>query len=257
MARSFIAPLWGFLLAGAALLPVPAVLSQETGGIVKLVQRGAYVAEFQISFEVPVKGKFVRKGVSWKKATVGQSKSFDLPAGSRNVRVRGEAFVFINTKRGIFEKFFASAPRVEITVTGTTLDRRFSVKDLGVAPAAVAKTFDYTVSIHTGPVEGADTNSGIFIRLTGTKGESPEIRLNALIKGDGLKRGGNGVAVLKLAKDIGVVTQVAVRSDMKGSDADWYLHYLGVRSPGSGGDTYDFNSWFKDTKTQTRRRSVR
>jgi thiol-activated cytolysin len=102
-----------------------------TNGYVEFVHKGAYVADFGVLYQEYVKGptgkwSWVLRAVPWKGATAGKTKKILLPPATRNILVVGEVHVLINNKADIFREVFATTPRVTFTVTGTTLDARFT-----------------------------------------------------------------------------------------------------------------------------------
>ncbi len=114
---------------------------------------------------------------------------------------------------------------------------------------------EYRVTLHTFANPAAGTQANIYLQLTGSKGKSAEIHLNPLMTGTPFQPGQADTVRLSIP-DIGSVAGVAIRSDMLNDD-DWDLHYVGVGGQKDGGQTYDFNHRFVDTKTQVRHKSIK
>lgn len=99
---------------------------------VKIEHKGGYVADFSVYYEAPKKiGKktvWLPTVLPWTNATAGQSKKFNLPLEARNIKVFGDAYVFIGVKKPIFRKSYKDIPAVTLTATGTTLNRTHSEK---------------------------------------------------------------------------------------------------------------------------------
>ncbi len=82
---------------------------------------------------------------------------------------------------------------------------------------------DYAITIKTMDQAGAGTDSNIFITLIGSKGNSGEIRANGLLSGNAFERNSTDKFTLSAVKDIGVISQVKIRSDGAYAGAGWDL----------------------------------
>lgn len=102
----------------------------------------------------------------------------------------------------------------------------------------------YTVTVHTGDVDKAGTNSNISIRFTGEDGQSGPQDLDN--DQDNFERNQTDVFTLHLL-DLGKINTVAVCSDMSGDRSGWYLDWITIETAGREPVTYVFNDWIEDT----------
>lgn len=78
----------------------------------------------------------------------------------------------------------------------------------------------YAIKVYTADENGAGTDSNIFIKLYGEKGETEEFELNRLISGNAFEQYTIDVVELNL-DDIGIITKFDLRSDKKWAGAAW------------------------------------
>lgn len=81
--------------------------------------------------------------------------------------------------------------------------------------------FFYDVLLQTGDVDGAGTDAKLYITLYGLKGVSRECELVAAKSQ--LERGRDDHFVVEADKNIGVITQIKIRSDNTGKYPEYYL----------------------------------
>jgi cytolysin (calcineurin-like family phosphatase) len=87
---------------------------------ITVFNQGGYVADYQVSYILDGK----KKSVTTRQLRLGQKQTFKVPAGSSNVRVRGQVYTGLawERKRLIFEKTYSTAPaEVCFKTYGTTL----------------------------------------------------------------------------------------------------------------------------------------
>jgi dienelactone hydrolase len=92
----------------------------------------------------------------------------------------------------------------------------------------------YELIIETGDKPYAGTNAKVFVRITGSQGITPEVRVPS--RGHPFLRGKTSKFTLTLP-DVGDVIKVHVRHDNSGSNPGWLVHYVTVRS-------LDTNRWY-------------
>ncbi len=100
----------------------------------------------------------------------------------------------------------------------------------------------YEVQIHTSDLIGAGTDAGVFITLLGTKGTSPEIRLESH-KAD-FERDAVDLFRLYGIQDLGDITGIRLRQDNTGHSPGWHVDYALVRQI-QDGEAYlaSFGRW--------------
>ncbi|RDD42008.1 Lipoxygenase homology domain-containing protein 1 [Trichoplax sp. H2] len=100
----------------------------------------------------------------------------------------------------------------------------------------------YELTIHTGDVQNAGTDSNIFVILFGTKGRTPEISLEK--NEDRFERAKVDIIPLEL-DDVGTIKKIRIGHDGKGSRTDWYLEKASIQRMDTL-DMYMFraNQWF-------------
>ena len=110
----------------------------------------------------------------------------------------------------------------------------------------------YTVSIKTGNIRGAGTDSNIYVRLIGADGKmTDEVRLNKLISGNAFEQNRTDTVTASFNCDVGTVDEIQVRSDMKWLAADWYVDWIKVRQEGSKIETtFTVGEWIADKNTR-------
>ncbi len=124
------------------------------------------------------------------------------------------------------------------------------------SPPGKAERVTYEVSFTTGNKPGSGTDADIYLTLYGKKGQEGEIRINPFFPGHPFQAGKTDAMKMAL-QDIGEITKITVRSDANRVGADWFLRYVTVKGPADGGNTFDFESWFKDKIPQTRTKAPR
>jgi hypothetical protein len=105
----------------------------------RFVQQGAYLANFRLTYEELVNGRWTRRSRSWTNIAAGQSVRASVPGGARNVQVVGEAYVFIGATGTIFNRSYRSLDNfsfLTFTTTGTTLARDFTERSVPAAAPA-------------------------------------------------------------------------------------------------------------------------
>lgn len=102
---------------------------------------------------------------------------------------------------------------------------------------------DYNVSIKTGNVTGAGTDSFIFITIHGTDGQTEETVINRLISGNAFERNQTDTLTLKNLPNVGSLTKVTIRSGGEYPGSAWYLESVTIN-----GRTARFGQWIEKGK---------
>jgi hypothetical protein len=87
---------------------------------------------------------------------------------------------------------------------------------------------DYEVVVHTGNVDGAGTDANVSISLMGTKARTYEFNLDNLNRND-FERNATDRFTLRDVADIGDLRAIAIRQDMQGMYAAWFLELVVVK----------------------------
>ena len=90
--------------------------------IITFTNQGGYVAKFQVWYK-DKNGASKQQKVS--SVPVGQSKDITIEAGSSDLRVKGEAAVFLGTWSTIFNDSMKVPVSTEYISYGTTLNRKW------------------------------------------------------------------------------------------------------------------------------------
>lgn len=96
-------------------------------------------------------------------------------------------------------------------------------------------TYFYEVTVHTGNVFGAGTDSNVFLKIIGNNETSPEVRLPA--KKNDLERGMVNKYCVTM-DDVGEIRKLIVRHDSTGIGPAWYLEKIMIK--GRTGKEYNF-----------------
>lgn len=87
----------------------------------------------------------------------------------------------------------------------------------------------YHIEIKTADQYLAGTDANIFIKLYGSRGISPEERLNGHISGNAFERNHVDKCDLSFNDDCGDIYMISVRSDQLWAGADWMCDYFTVQ----------------------------
>lgn len=114
----------------------------------------------------------------------------------------------------------------------------------------------YGLSFKTGNLMGAGTDSDIYVKLVGSKGETNEVEVTALYNGNAFEKGTNHRVVANFDKNIGEIQKVMVRSDMSGVGPDWFLDSIQVEpfwknQAQAGEKTFDCKEWIVNKNSRT------
>ena len=114
----------------------------------------------------------------------------------------------------------------------------------------------YRLKINTGNVKGAGTDSDIYVKLTGTKGETNEVEVTALYNGNAFEKGTSHSVVASFDQNVGEIQKITVRSDMSGVGADWFLDSVQVvpvwnNQTQDGEKTFDCKEWIVNKNPHT------
>lgn len=126
---------------------------------------------------------------------------------------------------------------------GTTLQ----AANYGVAARQVHNDIDtYHVSVVTGNVRGAGTNSAAFVQLIGSHGESDKVVVGNSHE-DGLQRGSKVTFDVQVPQGIGPLRRVYIereKSSCTDTGEGWYLEAVVVHGPEGEQYLFPCNSWF-------------
>ena len=114
----------------------------------------------------------------------------------------------------------------------------------------------YRFTVKTGSATGAGTDANIFVRLTGTKGETEECEISELYDGNVFEKNTTHTMTATFDRNVGEITKLSVRSDMSGVGADWLVDNIKVEpmyngAVQSGGKTFIINQWINDRAVKT------
>lgn len=114
----------------------------------------------------------------------------------------------------------------------------------------------YRLSVKTGSLQGAGTDSDIYVKLFGSKGETEEVEISSLYNGNAFEKGTNHTVTASFDKNIGAVQKVSVRSDMSGVGPDWFLDSIKVEpvwnnKVQAGEKTFDCKEWIVNKNRHT------
>ena len=112
-------------------------------------------------------------------------------------------------------------------------------------PAAIPAPVDYSVSFHTGDIQGAGTDSNITVTLHGARGTIGPYVVNPWITGNAFERNQTDTIFFQQFPDIGKVTSISVTSDDKYPGSDWYLDWIKVQASGQPQGYYGYHNWIK------------
>ena len=119
-----------------------------------------------------------------------------------------------------------------------------------------ADSVQYRLAVKTGDTAAAGTDSNIYVKLVGSKGETEEREISELVNGNAFERGNTDTVNVSFDKNIGEVRQIKVRSDMKWAGAQWLIEsiqadpiYNGQIQ--EGGKTFQIREWITDTGWHT------
>jgi hypothetical protein len=115
----------------------------------------------------------------------------------------------------------------------------------GPTPAPIPAPVDYTVSFHTGDIQGAGTDSNITVTMHGTKGTIGPYVVNPWITGNAFERNQTDTLFFQQFPDIGKVTSVTVTSDDTYPGSDWYLDWIKVQATSQPLGYYGYHNWIK------------
>lgn len=116
--------------------PEPEPVQSPT--LVEFAQQGAYLANFRLTYEELVNGRWRRRSRNWTNIASGQRVDATVPGGARNIGVVGEAYVFIGVTGTIFNRIYPSldgVAHISFTTTGSTLARDFTERRIPAVPS--------------------------------------------------------------------------------------------------------------------------
>lgn len=106
------------------------------------------------------------------------------------------------------------------------LRQRRKIADSTVEESLVLK--DYLIQIKTGDKLHADSGSDIYLTIFGDSGVTEELHLNPYIPGNTFQRGCLDNLTLVDLRDVGVTTNVTLRSESQEFEYCWYLDWISV-----------------------------
>ncbi|EDQ93112.1 uncharacterized protein MONBRDRAFT_31037 [Monosiga brevicollis MX1] len=137
----------------------------------------------------------------------------------------GQSFVFKGPSKGLSR----SRAKLSVHTEATTEE--------AVAQATKASVAQYEVAVTTGTERGAGTDSNVFVTLFGKNGDSGERALAKSKTFRNMFESGNTDVFDVECQDLGELTKIEVKSDLKGFGAAWQLDKIKVTRTGSQ------NSW--------------
>ena len=114
----------------------------------------------------------------------------------------------------------------------------------------------YRLKLKTGNAMGAGTDADIYVKLTGTKGETNEVELTSLYNGNAFEKGTDHTVVANFDQNIGEIQKVTVRSDMSGVGPDWLLDSIQAEpfwknQAQAGQKNFDCKEWIVNKNSHT------
>lgn len=101
-------------------------------------------------------------------------------------------------------------------------------------------SFVYTVSLKTGDVMGAGTDSNVYIRMVGVQGSTNEIRLKT--EKHDLEQGQLDHFTLPF-EDVGPLKKIIIRHDNTGFAPGWFLEWVKIRDGRGKKYHFECNEW--------------
>jgi hypothetical protein len=108
-----------------------------------------------------------------------------------------------------------------------------------------AARVDLAVTVVTGTVSGAGTDSNINLVIGGTQASAGDHRLNGYVSGDAFENGDTDHLTLRGVVDPGEITWITVRSDDRHAGSDWFLSSITVTAPNREPAVFGCNCWIK------------
>ena len=102
------------------------------------------------------------------------------------------------------------------------------------------KTAKYRVEVHTADVRGAGTDANVFMELSGTEGDTAEIRLTNASGKDLFERGKTDEFLIE-EKDVGAAKKLTVWHDGAWFGSDWMLRGVDVTN-GATSEVFNFSA---------------
>lgn len=102
----------------------------------------------------------------------------------------------------------------------------------------------YKLHVVTGNLRGAGSNSAVFVKIIGTKGESREVEIS---EGLGFEKGGVVTESVVVNEDIGVPKMILVKraqSEVSDTGSGWYLEKMVVEDPNGEALSFPCMQWF-------------
>lgn len=114
----------------------------------------------------------------------------------------------------------------------------------------------YRITVKTGDVKDAGTDSNIYIKLVGTNGTTEEKEISNQVWGNAFERNQEDSVVISLnsgERNIGTVKGIMLRSDCKWAGYGWYPEWIRVQPITGGvegeGQTLNIKQWIDDEGT--------
>lgn len=102
----------------------------------------------------------------------------------------------------------------------------------------------YRIHVVTGSLRGAGSNSAVFVKMVGSKGESHEMEIGG---GLGFERGAVMTESVVVDEDIGIPKMILVRraqGEVSETGAGWYLEKMTVEDPNGESWSFPCMQWF-------------
>ena len=113
----------------------------------------------------------------------------------------------------------------------------------------------YKVTVHTGNVMYAGTDSDVTLVMHGIYGFSDAYCINSLISGNALERNALETIYIDVPKDLGDIYKIEVQSDCSWAGSDWLLDYFEIKRMKNDNENnvnfptchFAYNNWITDT----------
>lgn len=214
---------------------------------VVMQNNAAVVAKADVSYTADG----VRHSASTGSVTLGLEGRVAVPPGAANIEIKTSMYTGTSWKL-ISTKNYASrdGKAIGFTVKGTLFD--YAVVD-GLEESGP----QYKVTIKTADVDLAGTDANIYMKLIGTEGTTDEQLLSygmygGDLTGNAFEQGQTDSAVFNFSKDIGEITGVVLRSDMKWAAASWLPESITIEPTANVSAakpvTINVHQWIGDTR---------
>lgn len=142
-------------------------------------------------------------------------------------------------KNGNIKEYEPNIEKITLSLIGkhVSLDshppKKKNPPNENVPPKNKDENQEYEVRISTGDIEKAGTDSNVYIKFYGDKGETSETMLNPLIERNAFEKGNTDIVTL-IEPDIGNLNRIKIWHDNKYPRSGWFLNKVIVINKKTG-----------------------